>query len=113
MRVKTPCVYILASGQNGTLYIGVTSDIHARMVQHTQKLFVGFSSRYDVRRLVYLEMLETMEKAIRREKQLKNWRRVWKLRLIEQMNPGWVDLFDVTTGEIKAGPFDQSERFLP
>jgi putative endonuclease len=60
--------------------------------------------------LVYFELLETMEQAIRREKQLKEWQRIWKLRLIEQMNPGWLDLFDRATGDIKSGPFDQSER---
>ena len=108
MRIKSPCVYILASGTNGTLYVGVTSDIRARMVQHAQKLVPGFTARYGVTRLVYFELLETMEQAIRREKQLKEWQRIWKLRLIEQMNPGWLDLFDATTGDIKHGPFDQS-----
>jgi putative endonuclease len=108
VRIKSPCVYILASGTNGTLYVGVTSDIRARMAQHAQKLVPGFTARYGVTRLVYFELLETMEQAIRREKQLKEWQRIWKLRLIEQMNPGWLDLFDAATGDIKPGPFDQS-----
>jgi putative endonuclease len=110
VRIKSPCVYILASGTNGTLYVGVTSDIRARMAQHAQKLVPGFTARYGVTRLVYFELLETMEQAIRREKQLKEWRRIWKLRLIEQMNPGWLDLFDAATGDIKPGPFDQPVR---
>ncbi|WP_045835686.1 GIY-YIG nuclease family protein [Hyphomicrobium sp. 99] len=110
MRSKSPCVYILASGQNGTLYIGVTSDLHARMAQHTQKLIPGFTERYDVSHLVYFEFHPTLEQAIGREKQLKEWRRQWKLRLIEQMNPQWLNLFDPQTGEISAGPFDRSEQ---
>ncbi len=83
MRQRTPCVYILASRRNGTLYIGVTSDLHARMAQHSQKLIPGFTVRYVVTQLVYYEMHGTMEQAIAREKQLKEWRRLWKLRLIE------------------------------
>jgi putative endonuclease len=110
VRIKSPCVYILASGTNGTLYVGVTSDIRARMAQHAQKLVPGFTARYGVTRLVYFELLETMEQAIRREKQLKEWQRIWKLRLIKQMNPGWLDLFDSYTGDIKPGLFDQSVR---
>ncbi|MEQ1671246.1 MAG: GIY-YIG nuclease family protein [Hyphomicrobium sp.] len=106
MRIRQPCVYILASGQNGTLYIGVTSNIYARMAQHSQKLVPGFSAQYSVTRLVYFELHHRMEQAIKREKQIKEWRRLWKLRLIESMNPGWVDLFDPATGEIMQGPFD-------
>ncbi|MFT3731405.1 MAG: GIY-YIG nuclease family protein [Hyphomicrobium sp.] len=82
-RAKSPCVYILASRQNGTLYIGVTSDLHTRMAQHSQKLMPGFTAQYDVTQLVYYEMHETIDLAIAREKQLKEWRRIWKLRLIE------------------------------
>lgn len=101
-----PCVYILASGPNGTLYIGVTSDLYGRMAQHSQKLVAGFTSKYGVTQLVYYELLETMDAAILRETQLKRWNRIWKLRVIEQMNPGWVNMFDPATGEIVAGPFD-------
>jgi putative endonuclease len=106
MKRIVPCVYILASGPNGTLYTGVTSDLSGRMAQHTQKLIPGFSNKHDVTQLVYYELFETMEDAIRREKQIKKWNRAWKLRLIEQMNPGWVNLFDPATGEIKGGPYD-------
>jgi putative endonuclease len=112
VRSKTPCVYILASRQNGTLFIGVTSDLHARMAQHSQKLVPGFTAQYNVTQLVYYETHETLDQAIAREKQLKDWRRIWKLRLIEQMNPPWLNLFDPQTGEVSAGPFDKSEEFL-
>ncbi len=112
MRNKSPCVYILASGQNGTLYIGVTSDLYARMAQHTQKLVPGFTAQYDVTQLIYYERHETLDEAIAREKQLKVWRRLWKLRLIKQMNPGWLNLFDRQTGEISAGPFDKPAQFF-
>jgi putative endonuclease len=89
---KQPAVYILASGRNGTLYIGVTSDLMAHLHQHRAKEIEGFTSRYDVSRLVWFEMHETMESAILREKQLKNWRRIWKIELIEAGNPLWRDL---------------------
>ena len=89
---KQPCVYILASGKHGTLYIGVTSNLLARLHQHRAGLIEGFTSRYGVHRLVWFEKADTMEAAIGREKQLKKWNRDWKLRLIEENNPGWVDL---------------------
>lgn len=89
---RQPCVYILASGRHGTLYIGVTSNLMARLVQHRDGLIEGFTSRYGVARLVWFQMADTMEAAIRREKQLKKWNRDWKLRLIEETNPNWVDL---------------------
>jgi putative endonuclease len=111
MRSKSPCVYVLASHPNGTLYIGVTSNLYARMAQHAQKLIPGFTSQYNVTQLVYYEMHETLDRAIAREKQLKEWRRLWELRLIEQMNPEWRNLFDPQTGEISSGPFDKSEHF--
>jgi putative endonuclease len=106
MRNLTPCVYILASGHNGTLYVGVTSDLPGRMAQHAQKLIDGFTRKYSVTQLVYYEMHATMDEAIRREKRLKDWHRAWKLRLIEHMNPAWDNLFDASTGEIKGGRFD-------
>ena len=90
--LKQPCVYILASGKCGTLYIGVTSDMLARLYQHREGLIRGFTSRYGVVHLVWYEMADTMEGAIVREKQLKKWNRDWKLNLIEASNPGWVDL---------------------
>jgi len=88
-----PCVYILASERNGTLYIGVTSDIVQRVWQHKNDFVEGFTRRYRVHTLVWYEAHETMESAITREKALKNWHRKWKLRLIERDNPGWRDLF--------------------
>ena len=101
-----PCVYILASARNGTLYIGVTSDLPCRIALHKQDLIEGFTRKYTVHTLVYYEMHPTMEAAIRREKQMKEWRRLWKIRLIENMNPEWSDLFDNTSGAILDGPAD-------
>ena len=89
---RQPAVYILASGRNGTIYIGVTSNLMARIVQHRAGSFGGFTKVYAVKRLVWFEMADTMEGAIGREKQLKNWRRAWKLELIEADNPTWRDL---------------------
>ena len=90
--MKQPCVYILASGKHGTLYIGVTSNLLARLHQHREGLIKGFTSRYGVTHLVLFEMFETMEQAIAREKALKKWNRDWKTNLIEASNPEWVDL---------------------
>jgi len=92
MRGRQPCVYILASGPNGTIYIGVTSDLMARLHQHRTGVTGGFTSTYDVKRLVRFEMADDMPAAIVREKQLKRWHRGWKINLIEQDNPQWVDL---------------------
>jgi putative endonuclease len=89
---KQPAVYILASARHGTLYIGVTSDLLGRVHQHRESLIKGFSSRYGVSRLVHYECFDDMISAITREKQLKKWRRDWKLNLIEASNPGWDDL---------------------
>ena len=89
---RQPCIYMLASGRHGTLYIGVTSDLIARLHQHREGLIKGFTSRYGVHRLMWFEVADTMDAAIAREKQLKKWNRDWKLRLIEQNNPEWVDL---------------------
>ena len=91
-RERQPCVYILASGKHGTLYIGVTSDLASRLHQHLEGLIDGFTSRYGVTRLVYFEMTDDMPTAIAREKQLKKWRRGWKIGLIEESNPDWSDL---------------------
>jgi len=104
--MKEPCVYILASMPLGTIYVGVTSNLHQRMAEHAQGLIDGFTKKYGVKRLVYFEMHHLMDEAIRREKQLKVWRRMWKIRLIEQTNPEWIDLFDEATGEIRCGPAD-------
>ena len=88
---RAPAVYILSSGRHGTVYIGVTSDLTARLHQHRNGAMPGFTSRYGVKRLVHFEMFEDMLTAIAREKQLKAWRRDWKVALIEQHNPFWED----------------------
>ena len=89
---RQPCVYILTSGKHGTLYIGVTSNLMQRMWQHREGIIKGFASRYKVFRLVRFEQFGDMTIAISREKQLKNWHRDWKINLIEQDNPEWLDL---------------------
>lgn len=91
--MKKPCVYILASAPRGTLYIGVTSDLIARVWQHKEGLVDGFTKQYAVHHLVYFEQCEDMLTAIAREKQLKKWNRAWKLELIENTNPQWRDLY--------------------
>jgi putative endonuclease len=90
---KQPAVYILASRRNGTLYIGVTSDLIKRTWEHKHKVTEGFTKRYGVDQLVWFELHESMESAIQREKRLKEWNRKWKLKLIERMNPNWEDLY--------------------
>ena len=90
---KQPSVYILASKRNGTLYIGVTSDLVKRIWEHKNNMVEGFTKRYDVHRLVWYELHDSMNSAIIREKRLKNWKRKWKLELIEKGNPKWLDLY--------------------
>ena len=92
--MKQPCVYILASKRNGTLYIGTTSNLVQRVWQHKNEVAGGFTERYGVTTLVWYEGHETMLSAIAREKQLKEWKRAWKLQLIERSNPLWLDLFE-------------------
>jgi putative endonuclease len=92
--MKNPCVYILASHRNGTLYIGVTSDLVKRCWEHRNASTVEFTKKYGVHQLVYYELHQDMYSAITREKQLKKWSRTWKLRLIEEHNPQWHDLWD-------------------
>src|SRR5258706_10639895 len=94
MTIKRPCVYLLASGKNGTLYVGVTSNLVKRVWKHKEKLVDGFTKAYAVDRLVWYELHETMESAIAREKAIKEWKRLWKLQLIESTNPDWADLYD-------------------
>ncbi|WP_031435055.1 GIY-YIG nuclease family protein [Methylomarinum vadi] len=94
---KQPCVYILASKRNGTLYIGVTSNLIQRVYQHRTGMIEGFTKRYGVHNLVWYESHEMMESAIQREKQLKKWARTAKIRLIEQQNPEWQDLWQDLT----------------
>jgi putative endonuclease len=92
--VKVPAVYILASGPGGTLYIGVTSNLPARIHQHRNDLVAGFTRKYAVHTLVWFELHVTMESAICREKALKEWKRAWKLQLVESTNPDWNDLYE-------------------
>ena len=87
-------VYMLASQQNGTLYTGMTSDLVKRVWQHRNGVVEGFTKRYGVKRLVFYEIHQSAESAITREKQIKKWRRKWKLRIIEKDNPYWEDLYD-------------------
>ena len=91
--MRRPCVYILASKRNGTLYVGVTNDPIRRIGEHKSDVVPGFTKKYSVHTLVYMEFNATMTEAIRREKQIKEWRRAWKLELIESVNPEWRDLF--------------------
>ena len=93
MRERVYYVYILASRIGGTLYIGVTGDLVRRVYQHREKLAKGFTQKYDVTRLVYFEQFGAIDIAIQREKQLKKWNRTWKVRLIEEKNPNWDDLY--------------------
>jgi putative endonuclease len=90
--MKQPVVYILASEPYGTLYIGVTSDLAARVEAHRSGAAEGFTKKYGVHLLVYFELHADMYEAIQREKRLKRWERAWKIRLIEEMNPEWKDL---------------------
>ncbi len=90
----TIATYIVASGRNGTLYIGVTSDLRARISQHKQGLFEGFSKKYGCKTLVWYQPFELITTAIRREKTMKHWPRAWKLNAIEALNPEWRDLWE-------------------
>lgn len=91
-------VYILASRIGGTLYIGVTSDLVRRVFEHKSKFVRGFTKKYDVDRLVYYEQYDDVESAILMEKRLKKWNRAWKVRLIEERNPNWDDLYPAIAG---------------
>ena len=96
--MKSPAVYMLASGRNGTLYIGVTSDLIKRVWQHREELTEGFTKQYGVKKLVWYEQHETMESVIAREKAMKKWLRKWKLDAIEKANPDWNDLWSQIIG---------------
>ncbi|MBW2622790.1 MAG: GIY-YIG nuclease family protein [Deltaproteobacteria bacterium] len=91
---KKPAVYILANNKNGTLYVGVTSDLTKRVWEHKTNLVDGFTKRYSVRKLMWYELHGSMISAITREKTLKNWKRTWKMELIEKNNPLWQDLYE-------------------
>jgi len=90
---RTPCVYILASRRNGTLYTGVTSNLHKRVWEHKGNLVKGFTKKYAIHTLVWFEVHSDMRAAITREKAIKKWKRHWKLNLIERMNCEWRDLY--------------------
>jgi putative endonuclease len=92
--LKTYFVYILASKPNGVLYIGFTGDLASRVFQHKHEEYEGFTKKYFVHRLVYYELFEDPDEGIKREKQLKRWKRQWKIQLIEKHNPEWRDLYD-------------------
>ena len=96
--MKQPAVYILATGKRGTLYIGVTSNLLARTWQHREHMIDGFTKRYNVTLLVWYELHGTMDTVILREKQLKKWNREWKLRLVQESNPDWRDLWNDIVG---------------
>lgn len=93
MNQKQFCIYILASKRNGTLYVGVTSNLKNRILQHKTKVIKGFTEKYNVTILVYYELHENAESAITRERDIKRWYRKWKLELIEKSNPNWKDLY--------------------
>lgn len=90
--MKRPCVYLLANNPNGTLYIGVTSNLLSRMEQHKSGIVPGFTQRYGIKQLVWFEEHSMMNEAIAREKAIKKWNRAWKVELIESVNPDWQDL---------------------
>lgn len=92
--MKLPAVYIMTNKPYGTLYVGVTSDLVNRIWQHKEHVADGFTKKYDLIKLVYFEQHQTMESAILREKQLKQWNRDWKIRLIQQQNTEWFDLYE-------------------
>ncbi len=94
MNHRTYYVYIMASKRNGTLYIGVTNDLIRRVYEHKNNLVEGFTNKYRVHKLVYWEQSENIESALQREKQLKIWKRQWKLALIEEHNASWQDLYE-------------------
>ena len=91
--MKNYYVYILSNKRNGTLYVGVTSDLVKRIYEHKNDLSEGFSKKYQTHTLVYYERHQSIEEAILREKQIKKWNRSWKIRLIEETNPEWTDLY--------------------
>lgn len=99
MRERQPCVYILASGERGTLYVGVTSNLVKRVWEHKNNKVDGFTQKYRIHHLVWYEQHETMVTAIAREKAIKEWKRAWKLELIEIQNPVWNDLYPEITGQ--------------
>ena len=97
---RQPCVYLLANARNGTLYLGVTSNLVQRVWQHRASVADGFSARHCIHHLVWFEKHETMESAILREKRINKWNRAWKLRLIDALNASWRDLWPDITEQV-------------
>ena len=110
MKELQPAVYLLASGRNGTLYLGVTGNLVQRVWQHREHLVDGFSKEYGVTQLVWFEQHDTMESAITREKRIKKWRREWKLDLIERSNPYWNDRWPEVVGQDEVAGFPRSRE---
>ncbi|MFQ5676480.1 MAG: GIY-YIG nuclease family protein [bacterium] len=98
MNERSYYIYILASKRNGTLYIGVTNDLIRRVYEHKNDVVDGFTKKYQVHRLVYYEETNDVYEALQREKRMKKWKRQWKIKLIEEMNPEWRDLYDEIVG---------------
>ena len=94
MNDKSFYVYIMAKARNSTFYVGITSDLAKRVWEHKNKVTDGFTQKYDIKNLVYYETHNNAEAAIHREKRLKKWNRTWKMRIIEEMNPEWEDLYE-------------------
>lgn len=94
MNEKKFYVYIMAKARNSTFYVGVTSDLAKRVWEHKNGVTDGFTNQYDIKNLVYYEVFDDPERAIKREKRLKKWNRTWKMRVIEEMNPDWDDLYE-------------------
>ncbi len=90
---KTPVIYIMTNKNNSVLYTGVTSNLKKRVWEHKQKLVEGFTKKYNVKKLVYFEIFDNMEQALKREKRIKKWNRQWKIEMIEEENPKWKDLY--------------------
>ena len=110
MKELQPAVYLLASGRNGTLYLGVTGNLVQRVWQHREHLVDGFSKEYGVTQLVWFEQHDTMESAITREKRIKKWRREWKWDLIERSNPYWNDRWPEVVGQDEVAGLPRSRE---
>ncbi len=99
--IFNPAVYILCSKRNGALYIGVTSNLCNRIAEHKYGMIAGFTQKYGVKTLVWFQNLDNMDEAIKREKQMKEWKRAWKIELIEKSNPDWHDLYQETCESVE------------
>ena len=100
--MKNYYIYIMTNKRNGTLYIGVTNDLIRKVYEHKNYLLDGFTKNYDIKMLVYFEIYDSIETALNREKNIKAWQRSWKVRIIEEQNPHWNDLYNQVTGSQSA-----------